>query len=103
MRKKHGIAICLWMMVGAFAPAISGAGESVVYDSTGQVRRVHDINYVPPVTLGGVVPKAIQSRQPLQLINPFAGREYGYGRGMVSWDKLAGKPKGFILFSAKVW
>lgn len=78
-------------------------GERVIYDSFGKAHRLPDVHYVPPVVAGGIVPKFIQSPQPLQLINPFAGREYGYGSGMVSWNKQTGKPKGFIFFSVRGW
>jgi len=77
--------------------------EKIIYDTRGKAHRIPDINYVPPVKTGGIIPKFIQSRQPLQLVNPFANRSYGYGKGMVSWDGRSGKPKGFIAFSLKFW
>lgn len=78
-------------------------GERVIYDSFGKAHRIPDVDYVPPAVTGGIVPKFVQSPQPMQLISPFAGREYGYGNGMVSWSKQTGKPKGFIFFSVRGW
>lgn len=79
------------------------AGERIIYDSYGKAHRIPDINYVPPVIADGIFPKMVREPQPLQLINPFADRKYGYGRGMVSWDRSSGKPKGFIAFGLRIW
>jgi hypothetical protein len=58
---------------------------------------------VPPVELGGIIPKAYQMSAPWQLVNPFAPTSYGYGRGLVSWRQSEAKPKGFIAFSLRFW
>lgn len=84
-------------------PNTSSAQEKIIYDSRGKAHRIPDINYVPPMKTGGIIPKFVQAGQPLQLVNPFADRSYGYGKGMVSWDARSGKPKGFIAFSLKFW
>jgi hypothetical protein len=57
----------------------------------------------PPVTYQGIFYKATKVSKPLNLINPFADKSYGYGRGMVSWDKSQGKPKGFIAYGVRFW
>lgn len=50
------------------------------------------------VTIEGVVAEIFKSRQPLQMVNPFAPKEYGTGRQNLSRDPVTGKPEGFIVF-----
>lgn len=57
----------------------------------------------PKMTYFGIIPKALVSPKPLQLINPFAAKSYGYGRDMTSWNAREGKPKGFIAAGIRFW
>lgn len=57
----------------------------------------------PNITYFGIIPKAIVTPKPLQLINPFAAKSYGYGRNMTSWNAREGKPKGFIVAGIRFW
>jgi len=66
-------------------------------------QRAPKIHLPPPTTFFGIVPKAIQTKEPWQLINPAAPIQYGYGRGMVSWNAQENKPKGFIAFGIRFW
>jgi len=81
----------------------ASAQERIVYDSRGNAHRVPPIDYKPPTQAGGIIPKALEINNPLVLINPVAPKKYGYGRGLVSWDGQAGKPKGFIFASVRFW
>jgi hypothetical protein len=107
--KKHVVAkalrLCLTVL-GLFVLLGGGeaeARERVIYDYTGKAHRIPDIDYSPPVKLGGIAPKIVRERTPLELINPFASRDHGFGRGLVSWNQQEGKPKGFIILGIKIW
>ena len=54
-----------------------------------------------PVTVDGAIPRAIKSGQPLQMINPFAPKEYGDGYDNITVDKDKQKATGFSLFNLK--
>jgi hypothetical protein len=101
--KARGLTALLLLVLAGAGVEVAGAGERIVYDSRGKAHRVPDINYKPPVKVDGVIPRALDSKKPLELINPFAGPEYGWGRGMVSWNREEGKPKGFILLDCRFW
>jgi hypothetical protein len=103
LAKKTPKALTLGILSFLLAAEYSVAGERIVYDSRGGAHRVPNIDYKPPVKVGGILPRMIESKTPLELLSPFAGTEYGVGRGFVSWNSREGKPKGFIFFSAKVW
>ncbi|HWF19705.1 MAG TPA: hypothetical protein VG754_10575 [Verrucomicrobiae bacterium] len=51
------------------------------------------------VTYSGVAVQIIKTKKPLQLINPLAPPEYGYGSDNLDRDIITGKPNGFKLFS----
>lgn len=57
----------------------------------------------PPISYDGIAYNFYTTLRPLELINPLASRDYGYGRGMVSWNATQGKPKGFILWGIGFW
>jgi len=57
----------------------------------------------PPISYQGILPKAFEMKRPWELINPFASKSYGYGRGLVSWNAKEAKPKGFIVFGVNFW
>jgi hypothetical protein len=65
--------------------------------------RAPNITAPPPATFFGIIPKAIQTDEPWQLINPAAPQQYGYGRNLVSWNAQENKPKGFIVFGIRFW
>lgn len=97
-------------IVAAFVLLVWGAGDALAdspvkfsYDPKKTTRTAAPVYYTPPAKLGGIVPRAAAMRKPLVLISPFADAKYGYGRGMVSWDRRSGKPKGFIFGSVKFW
>ena len=53
----------------------------------------------PAYEITGVVAQAFKTKNPFQLINPFAKKKYGTGHAGVSWDPdHPEKPKGVILF-----
>jgi hypothetical protein len=97
------IVLLTMVVTGIHGAEVAMAGERVVFDSKGKVHRIPNIDYKPPARVGGIVPRLIESKKPLELFNPLAPASYGRGRGLVSWDWAEGKPKGFILFSAHVW
>lgn len=49
----------------------------------------------------GVLGRVSEGFPVYQLVNPLAPRSFGYGRGLTSWNKSEGKPKGFILGGLK--
>jgi len=51
------------------------------------------------VTYSGVAVQVVKTREPWQLINPFAPAEYGSGRQNLDHDIVTGKPTAFKLFS----
>ncbi len=53
----------------------------------------------PVIELNGSAVKAIQSKQPWQMVSPFAPASYGNGQTMVSEDPdELGRPQGLVLF-----
>lgn len=53
----------------------------------------------PTITYSGVIPQAVKTDNPLQLINPFAPAEYGSGMDNLDHDIVTGKENGLKLFS----
>ena len=52
------------------------------------------------VVYSGIIVQAIKTKEPMQLINPFAPAEYGSGSQNMERDVISGKPTGnFKLFS----
>ena len=51
------------------------------------------------VTYSGVAVQVAKTKNPAQLINPFAPAEYGSGHQNLDWDIITGKPTGFKFFS----
>ena len=51
------------------------------------------------VTYSGVAVQVVKSKEPWQLINPFAPAEYGSGRQNLDHDLITGKPTAFKFFS----
>ena len=51
------------------------------------------------VTTEGIAVKAAKSRNPLQLINPWAPKEYGSGETNVVNDPTSGTPKALKIFA----
>ncbi len=47
----------------------------------------------------GVFVQLAKTRNPLQLINPFAPPQYGSGDDNVAWNMINGAPSGLKLFS----
>jgi hypothetical protein len=82
---------------------LADSGAKFTYDPQKRARAATPIYLAPPTQIGGIVPKAVRMKKPLVLINPFADPKYGYGKGLVSWDSRAGKPKGFIFASVRFW
>lgn len=97
---------CL-LIAGAFgallllAPASQAGGPQI--KTLAKEKRAPKINLPLPATFFGIIPKAIQSDEPWQLINPAAPQQYGYGRDMVSWSAKENKPKGFIALGIRFW
>jgi hypothetical protein len=56
-----------------------------------------------PIVSQGIVSGLLEKPKPLNLFNPYAPSDYGYGRDMVSWDSKDGKPKGFIVYGLRFW
>lgn len=79
------------------------AGDRIVYDPSGAERTNVPVVRVDGCRVGGIVPKMAESPRPLELLNPFADKSFGWGIDTVSWDRRTAKPKGFILFSALFW
>jgi hypothetical protein len=95
---KYLLIVCTLILS---IPAIHAGGPQI--NTLAKEQRAPKINLPPPPTFFGIIPKAIQSKQPWQLINPAAPRNYGYGRDMVSWNSTENKPKGFIAFGIRFW
>lgn len=66
----------------------------------------------PPAGIEGAIPRAIRSGNPLQMINPFAPREYGTGEALVYFEQedpffrpplKQARPVGITLFSVTFW
>ena len=53
------------------------------------------------VTIDGVIPMALRTRHPLQLINPFAPPEYGTGFENVTVDPETGRANGIRFLGIK--
>jgi hypothetical protein len=49
----------------------------------------------------GIVVQVAKTKNPLQLINPWAPKEYGTGDCNLDRDIITGKPTGFKVFSIK--
>ncbi len=47
----------------------------------------------PPSTLDGAIPRGVQSGNPLQMLNPFAPKEYGSGADLVSDEQGPPSPR----------
>lgn len=98
--KHFSVLLCLFgvLMSAAVAgtPALGKGMESCsIYDAS------RKIVYKEPYKLGGILPRVWQSDnivEAAQLFNPYAPSSYGYGKGLVSVNRL-GKPKGFIVLS----
>lgn len=63
---------------------------------------------VPPepietrAAVGGALPAVFRSPNPLQMINPFAPREYGDGTQFISTNLITGHAEGVTLLSLKL-
>ena len=81
------------------------AAESVAQDRFIQQTRPPRVPpapaVAPPPAVDGVLPRMIRSGNPLQMLNPAAPPEYGYGQDMVSRNPTDPyqKPKGIRLFA----
>lgn len=53
----------------------------------------------PAVTFSGIIPQAVKTRNPLQLINPFAPASYGNAADNLDRDIITGRPNGLKFFS----
>ena len=53
----------------------------------------------PDITFSGIIPEAIKADYPLELINPFAPPEYGYGEQNLSPDISVRHEPGLKFFS----
>jgi hypothetical protein len=51
------------------------------------------------ITYSGIIPQAIKTDNPLQLINPFAPMSYGNGADNLDRDMVTGRPNGLKFFS----
>lgn len=71
--------------------------ESAVEKQSVLLDRLFGVN----VQTGGVVPMALKSRQPWQLINPLAPLEYGDGFDNTTRDPQSGRVKGISIFGVK--
>lgn len=102
-------AVCIGFVywTQSFSLAGGGEGKSPVQLKTYQEEKLSNYPVAKPlgITYYGIIPKAISLEKPLQLVNPFAAKSYGYGREMVSWSTSGGegKPKGFIAFGVRFW
>lgn len=56
---------------------------------------------VPPgrVVVGGAIPKAVRSKNVLQMLNPAAPKEYGDGTDVLALHPMTGEAQGVTLFS----
>jgi|GEM_PF-6545608 hypothetical protein len=54
-----------------------------------------------PLVYSGAAVTAFKTRNPLQLVNPWATPEFSSGESKVSYDVLTGRPNGLKLFSVK--
>ena len=55
--------------------------------------------YNSAITYSGIIPQAIKTDNPLQLINPFAPMSYGNGADNLDRDIVTGRPNGLKFFS----
>jgi hypothetical protein len=67
--------------------------DSLIRYQTETVYRILGVDF----SVKGVVPQAVRSRRPWQMINPFAPPEYGSGFHNVSVDPLTGRAEGIGL------
>lgn len=76
--------------------ATAGSVSRRVADSVGPVAPA-----VPPgqVVAGGAIPKLVRSRQPFQMINPFAPKEYGDGTDVLARNPVTGEAEGVTFLS----
>jgi hypothetical protein len=57
----------------------------------------------PHVAYSGVTVQAAKTRNPLQLINPFAPVRYGPAEANTTRDPASGRAEGVKLFSVAFW
>ena len=97
------------LLTGVVVSAADKADSTVRRDAAGQpqsdlhataTNAVHRARPSSPITYSGVVVHAVKSKQPWQMINPFAPASFGSGESYVSRDPVAGHgATGFKLFS----
>ncbi len=64
-----------------------------------QTRELTESSLTRHATYGGIAHDAVQSHNPLQLINPLAPAEYGWAEQNLSQDIITGKASGLKIFS----
>jgi hypothetical protein len=99
MRTKTLIAR-LVSAVLALAQPTWAAANPALFEARHHPRQNHRAAPITEPAVSGVIPRAIQGGNPLQLVNPFAPAKYGTAEENVLVDpNSAGKAEGLKLFS----
>lgn len=81
-------------------PSASGPSHTPSFESKHHAGQIHRPAALSEPSVSGVIPRAIRSGNPLQMLNPFAPATYGTAEENVSLDPdVPGKGNGINFFS----
>ncbi|MEY2485398.1 MAG: hypothetical protein QOH39_1046 [Verrucomicrobiota bacterium] len=81
-------------------PPVTGPSHTASFESKHHAGQTHRPAVLSEPSVSGVIPRAIRSGNPLQMLNPFAPAKYGTAEENVSLDPdVPGKGNGINFFS----
>ena len=109
--KTIGLTIVVWLILAGRVPAQNGGGTGEMQVSPSLIKQVDDYVkfqtslpgriYGINVRYQGLIPMATKVKNPLQLINPLAPREYGDAYQNVILDPATKQQQGIKVFEAR--